>query len=122
MIAEVHVDGGGGREERDRALQALPGAGEVARLAQRGPEKRVAAAGGGIELDALPQLGQGPVAGAAVPERHAEVVVGLRGLGPERHRPLEVGEGGGELSLLAQDEAQEVVRVRVVSRPARGPR
>ena len=91
--AEVDVDGGGRREERDRALQARPGPGEIARLAQRGAEKRVAAAGGGIEVDALAQLGQGPVAGAAVPERDAEVVVGLRGLRPERHRPLEVGEG-----------------------------
>ena len=118
--AEVHVDGGGGRQERDGALQARPGPGEVARLAQRDPEKRVAAAGGGIELDALAQLGQGPVAGAAVPERDAEVVVGLGGLGPERHRPLEVGEGGSELSLLTQDEAQEAVRVRVALVPREG--
>ncbi len=79
---EVHVDGGGGWEEGDRALQALPGSGEVPRLAQRGSEKRVAAAGGGVELDALSQLGQGPIAGAAVPERHPEVEVRFRGLRP----------------------------------------
>ena len=46
---EIDVDGGGRRQERDRALQARPRPREVARLAQRGSEKRVAVAGGGIE-------------------------------------------------------------------------
>ena len=117
---EVHVDGGGGWEECDGALQALPCSDEVPRFAQRGPEKRVAAAVGGIEVHALAQLGQGPIAGAAVPEGHPEVEVGFRGLRPERHRPLEVGEGGRKLSLLAQDEAQEVVRLRVCLVPREG--
>ncbi len=37
----------------------------------------------------------------------------LGGFGPERHRPLQVGEGGRELSLLPQNEAQEAVGVRM---------
>ena len=48
-MPEVDVDGGGRRQQRDRALQARPRAGQIARLAQRGPEKGVAGAGRGIE-------------------------------------------------------------------------
>ena len=91
-MPEVDVDGGRRRQERDRALQAGPRPGQIARLAQGGSEKGVAGAGRGIELDALPQFGQGPFLRAAVPQRDAKVVVGLGGFGPERNRALQVRE------------------------------
>ena len=49
VMPEVDVDGGGRRQERDRALQARPGSREIARLAQGDAEERVGVAGGGIE-------------------------------------------------------------------------
>ena len=101
--AQIDVDGGGRRQERDRALQARPGSREIARLAQGGAEKRVAVAGRG--------LGEGPVARAAEPQRDAEAVMSLGGLGPEGHRALEVGEGLGQVLLLAEHEAQDAVGV-----------
>src|SRR5262249_59698093 len=44
----------------------------------------------------------------------AEAGGGLGRLGAERDRALQVGEGLGEVPLLAEDEAEETVRVRVV--------
>ena len=118
--AEVDVDGGGGREQRDRALQARAGPREIARLAERHSEERMGVAGGGIEDDAPPQLGDGLVAAAAVPERDTQAVVGLGGFGLEGDRALEVGERRGEVSLLAEHEAQQAVRVGVALVQAQG--
>src|SRR5206468_10420244 len=83
-------------------------------------EYRVAVAGGGIEEDALRQLVKGLFTRAAVPGRDAEAVVGLGGVGPEGDRALEVGEGPGQVLLLAEDEAQDAVRVGVALVEAQG--
>ena len=77
--AEIHIDSGARRQQRDRALQADARAGQVSALAQHRAEKRVTLTGRGIELHALLQLRDGAVFLAAVPERHAEMVVRLRG-------------------------------------------
>ncbi len=74
----------------------------------------------GSRRDALPQLGHGPVPGAAVPQRDAEAVVGLGRFGPERNRALQMRDRGGQISLLAQNEAEQVVRLRVVVVEAEG--
>ena len=40
--------------------------------------------------------------------------MGLGGFGPERDRALQVRERGRQIALLAQDEAEQVVRLGVV--------
>ena len=46
--------------------------------------------------------------------------MGLGGLGPERDRALEVGEGLRQVLLLAEHEAQDAVRVGVALVQAEG--
>ena len=52
----------------------------------------MAGAGGRIERDALAQFGKRLAPSAGVPQRDAEVVVGLGRVGLEGDRALEVGE------------------------------
>ena len=40
--------------------------------------------------------------------------MGLGRFGPERNRALQMRERGGQISLLAQNETEQVVRLRVV--------
>ena len=77
--AEVDINGGRRRQQRDRALQACPRPRQITVVAQGGSEKRMAGSGGGIEADAPPQFGQRAVLRAAVPQRDTEVVVSLGG-------------------------------------------
>ena len=118
--AEVNEDGGRGWQERDRALQARARPGQIPLLTQSGSKKRMADARRGIEGDALPQLGHGPVLRSAVPKRDAEAVVGLGRFGPECNRSLQVRDRGGQISLLAQNETEQAVRLRVVFVEAEG--
>ena len=46
--------------------------------------------------------------------------MGLGGLGSERYRALQVGEGLGQVSLLAEHEAEEAVRIGVALVQAEG--
>ena len=93
--SEVDVDGGGGRQERDRALQARPRPARSPVSRSAVPRNAWLAPAAGSSSTALAQLGQGPVPGAAVPQGDAEAVVGLGRLGPEGDGPLQVGEGPG---------------------------
>ena len=91
--AEIDVNRGSRRQQRNRALQACPCPREVTGVPQGGSEKRLAGPGGGIETDALPQFRQRTILRAAVPLRDTKVVVGLGGLRLERDRALEMDEG-----------------------------
>ena len=118
--SQVDIDSGGGWEERDRVLQAYARCGQVPLFAQGGPQKGMARSGRGVEAYTFPQLGQGSVLSAAVPQRDAEIVMGLSGFRPERDRALQVSQRGRQISLLAQNEPQQVVRLGVMLVNAEG--
>src|SRR6266853_5681613 len=64
-------------------------------------------------MDGFLQLGDSFGLRAAVPESDAEIVAGVGKAGLEGDGSLEVDEGGSQLTLLAQDETEKVVRVRM---------
>ena len=70
--------------------------------------------GRGIQLHALLQLRDGAVLLAAVPERHAEMVVRLRRGRLQRDRPFQLTDGSREVSLLPQREAEQRVRLCIL--------
>ena len=121
---DPEIDKGCGRrrQEGNRPLQTGTRPCEVALFAQRGPQKRVGFARSGIECEALPQLGQRSVFGPAVPERDAQMIVSHGRLGLQRSRALQVRNGGRQIALLPQCEAEQGVRigVRVVQAKRRG--
>src|SRR5262245_65973520 len=69
---------------------------------------------GGIECHALTQFRRGARLFAAVPERHAEMVVRVRRIRPKGDRAFEVTDGRWKISLLAQRKAEQRVRVCVL--------
>src|SRR5687767_15321326 len=67
-----------------------------------------------IEPDALAQLANRPIRGAAVPERDPKVVVRLRELRPDRRGSFQVTEGWRQVPLLSKDESHQAVRFGVL--------
>src|SRR5688500_3885766 len=80
----------------------------------------MAGAGCGIEAYGLPQFRQRLVLRPAEPERRAEVVVRFGGFGPQRNGTLQVTERRRWISLLTQDETEEVVRFGILVVDAKG--
>ena len=111
---EIDVGGRHGRCERHRALQAGAGAGKIAGFAERHAEERVPAGRPGIEPHALAQFGNRLLPRAAVPQGRTEVVPGLGPLRTQDRGPLQVRKRGGQVPLLAEDEALQRVRLGMI--------
>src|SRR4051812_34917789 len=73
-----------------------------------------------IQPDALPQFRDGPFLRTAVPQRNAEMVVGVRIFGSKGDRALEMTDAGRKLSLLPEGEAEQRVRLCVLVVEAKG--
>src|SRR4029434_7125233 len=76
--AEIHVDRGGWRQERNRPLEADPRTSPIATFTQRDAEKRITLACRRIQLHTLSKFSGGAIFRTAVPVRHAEMVVRIR--------------------------------------------
>jgi hypothetical protein len=110
---EIDEDRGRWRQERNRALKARARAGPVATIAQNRAEKRITLACRRIQPHALTQFRRGALFRTAVPQRHTEVIMRVRRIGPKRECALQVPDAFGKIALLSQREAKQRVCVGV---------
>src|SRR5215475_3060398 len=101
------------REERNGTLQAQFRGIEVPGFTKSHPEEGMCVSGSGLKLNAFAQLRNCPILRAAVPERNAEVIVRIGKVRPQSDRSFQVGQGPRQVALLAQNEAEHVVRCSV---------
>ncbi len=114
-IAEIDVGGGCRRQQSDRTL-----AGSVALLSSRpSPAGRFPERRGWRRLQ--DRAARSPcnsdiacsLASRCTTVATPKIVVGLGGFRPERDRALQMNQRGSQISLLAENETQQVVRLRM---------